>query len=67
MKIIPMAKTQYKGLFVVRDTNNEITDVQVVSCGGEIPLSVEDYIERGVLPELSKLPEKEDYFQDKNQ
>ncbi|NTU95291.1 MAG: hypothetical protein HGA52_04490 [Bacteroidales bacterium] len=62
-----MANTQYRGLYLVRDENKKITGFQVLSCGIEIPLSVKDYIERDVLPELSKLPEKKDYFQDKNQ
>jgi hypothetical protein len=49
-------------MYVIRNAHNEITDIQV-SCGAnQIPLSIEDYEERGVQPPISDLPEKDEYF-----
>lgn len=57
--------TNYKGLYIIRNTSNEITDIQVMSGAIEFTLPIDDYEERGVMPPLSKLPEKDEYF--KNQ
>lgn len=54
--------SSYKGLYIIRNTDNEITDIQVSSGPNEIPLPVKDYEERGVQPVISFLPEKDEYF-----
>jgi hypothetical protein len=51
--------SSYTGICVYRHpTSGEVTDVQVRDTGGnELPLPIEDYIERGVEPPWQSLPD----------
>jgi hypothetical protein len=59
-----MEDTCYTGIYVIRGIDEQITDVQVTGPGGEIPLSKEQYIQRGILPLITTLPDKEKYYGD---
>ncbi|NTW53567.1 MAG: hypothetical protein HGB15_02130 [Chlorobaculum sp.] len=54
--------SNYKGLYVIRNTENEITDIQISAGAHEIPLPIKDYEERDIQPPISSLLEKDEYF-----
>lgn len=53
--------TSYRGLFLIGPSELP-TDVQVVDPGGNsIPLSISEYVSRGVLPKWCSLPTDKQY------
>lgn len=55
--------SSYKGLYIQRDSNGQIHNVQVADPNGNsIPLNPDIYLERDVKPPIDSLPDAEEYF-----
>lgn len=55
--------SSYRGLYVERNSNGQIHNVQVADpSGNSIPLNPDVYLERDVNPPMESLPDAEGYF-----
>ena len=64
----PTHNTNYRGLYVQKDSNGNIQGVQISDLEGNIDHSITkaQYIEKQILPDFSQLPDKNSYKKNKN-
>ena len=54
--------SSYKGLYVQRLSDGTIHSVQVEdSAGNSLPLDPQEYVRRGIKPDIDQLPDVESY------